>query len=188
MIKIGGEARGPSTSEIRSGCWWQPRPYADRGRRRAATQSRSSHDRQTGCPTAWADGRSQGKSTARIVDGLRRHAPNLTDDTSLAHLTKSPEESRAVKPAQIIKGRSKAATGSTEFSGALTAGDPVGPPQDAIPGLYRRTAERTRADPPRRPGAQDRTVLLAELGQGRAEVMSARGALRRSKAHGGTRR
>ena len=84
-------------------------------------------------PTAWATGTDVKEQHARrLLDRLRRHAPNLTDEIILAHLTKSPADIEQLNP-HMINGAFHGGNRGPAFSGALRPGARLGQPPDAHP-------------------------------------------------------
>jgi phytoene dehydrogenase-like protein len=111
----------------------------------------------------------------RLLDRLRRHAPNLTDDTILAHLTKSPADIEQLNP-HMINGTFHGGNRGPAFSGALRPAPGWASHRMPIPGLY-QTGGSTHpgGSITGAPGRNAATVLLADLGHDPAEVMSGSG-------------
>ena len=81
----------------------------------------------------WADVKEQ--HARRLLDRLRRHAPNLTDDTILAHLVKSPADIEQLNP-HMINGAFHGGNRGPAFSGALRPAPGWASHRMPIPGLY----------------------------------------------------
>jgi phytoene dehydrogenase-like protein len=111
----------------------------------------------------------------RLLDRLRRHAPNLTDDTILAHLVKSPPDIEQLNP-HMINGAFHGGNRGPAFSGALRPAPGWASHRMPIPGLY-QTGGSTHpgGSITGAPGRNAATVLLADLGHDPAEVMSGPG-------------
>ena len=131
----------------------------------------------------WEDVKEQ--HARRLLDRLRRHAPNMTDDTILAHLTKSPADIEELNP-HMINGAFHGGNRGPAFSGALRPAPGWASHRMPIPGLY-QTGGSTHpgGSITGAPGRNAATVLLADLGHDPAEVMSGSGAASAgARAHG----
>jgi phytoene dehydrogenase-like protein len=111
----------------------------------------------------------------RRLDQLRQHAPNLTDDTILGHLTKSPADIEQLNP-HMIHGAFHGGNRGPAFSGALRPAPGWASHRMPIPGLY-QTGGSTHpgGSITGAPGRNAATVLLTDLGHDPAEVMSGPG-------------
>ena len=109
----------------------------------------------------------------RLLGQLRRHAPNLTDETILGHLTKSPADIEQLNP-HMINGAFHGGNRGPAFSGPLRPVPGWASHRMPIPGLY-QTGGSTHpgGSITGAPGRNAATVLLADLGHDPAEVMSA---------------
>ncbi len=121
----------------------------------------------------WEDVKEQ--HARRLLDRLRRHAPNMTDDTILAHLVKSPADIEQLNP-HMINGAFHGGNRGPAFSGALRPAPGWASHRMPIPGLY-QTGGSTHpgGSITGAPGRNAATVLLADLGHDPAEVMSGPG-------------
>jgi phytoene dehydrogenase-like protein len=112
------------------------------------------------------------KHSRRLLEHLRRHAPNLTDDTILGHLVKSPADIEQLNP-HMIHGAFHGGNRGPAFSGPLRPAPGWASHRMPIPGLY-QTGGSTHpgGSITGAPGRNAATVLLADLGHDPAEVMS----------------
>jgi phytoene dehydrogenase-like protein len=110
---------------------------------------------------------------SRVLRRVRRHAPNLADDTILAHLTKSPADIEQLN-AHMINGAFHGGNRGPAFSGALRPVPGWASHRMPIPGLY-QTGGTTHpgGSITGAPGRNAAAVLLADLGHDPAAVMSA---------------
>jgi phytoene dehydrogenase-like protein len=110
---------------------------------------------------------------ARLLAQLRRHAPNLTDDTILARLVKSPADIEQLNP-HMINGAFHGGNRGPAFSGALRPVPGWASHRMPIPGLY-QTGGSTHpgGSITGAPGRNAAMVLLADLGHDPAQVMTA---------------
>ncbi|MBO0816661.1 MAG: NAD(P)/FAD-dependent oxidoreductase [Actinobacteria bacterium] len=110
---------------------------------------------------------------ARLLERLRRHAPNLTDDTILAQLIKSPADIEQLNP-HMINGAFHGGNRGPAFSGALRPVPGWASHRMPIPGLY-QTGGSTHpgGSITGAPGRNAAMVLLADLGHDPAEVLAA---------------
>jgi len=111
----------------------------------------------------------------RLLERVRRHAPNLTDDTILGHLVKSPADIEQLNP-HMINGAFHGGNRGPAFSGALRPAPGWASHRMPIPGLY-QTGGSTHpgGSITGAPGRNAATVLLGDLGHDPAEVMSGPG-------------
>jgi phytoene dehydrogenase-like protein len=111
----------------------------------------------------------------RVFEQLRRHAPNMTDDTILGQLVKSPPDIEQLNP-HMINGAFHGGNRGPAFSGALRPAPGWASHRMPIPGLY-QTGGSTHpgGSITGAPGRNAATVLLADLGHDPAEVMSGPG-------------
>jgi phytoene dehydrogenase-like protein len=111
----------------------------------------------------------------RLLERLRRHAPNLTDDTILGHLVKSPADIEQLNP-HMINGAFHGGNRGPAFSGALRPAPGWASHRMPIPGLY-QTGGSTHpgGSITGAPGRNAATVLLGDLGHDPAAVMSGPG-------------
>jgi phytoene dehydrogenase-like protein len=109
----------------------------------------------------------------RLLGQLRPHAPNLTDETILGHLTKSPADIEQLN-LHMINGAFHGGNRGPAFSGALRPVPGWASHRMPIPGLY-QTGGSTHpgGSITGAPGRNAATVLLTDLGHDPAEVMSA---------------
>ena len=109
----------------------------------------------------------------RLLEQLRRHAPNLTDDTILAQLIKSPADIEQLNP-HMINGAFHGGNRGPAFSGALRPVPGWASHRMPIPGLY-QTGGSTHpgGSITGAPGRNAAMVLLADLGHDPAQVMAA---------------
>jgi phytoene dehydrogenase-like protein len=124
------------------------------------------------------------RHAARLLDRLRRHAPNLTDDTILARLVKSPADIEQLNP-HMINGAFHGGNRGPAFSGPLRPAPGWASHRMPIPGLY-QTGGSTHpgGSITGAPGRNAAIVLLGDLGHDPAEVMSGRGAVTRARSGG----
>ena len=108
----------------------------------------------------------------RLLEQLRRHAPNLTDDTILGHLVKSPADIERLN-LHMINGAFHGGNRGPAFSGALRPAPGWASHRMPIPGLY-QTGGSTHpgGSITGAPGRNAAMVLLGDLGHDPAEVMS----------------
>jgi len=108
-----------------------------------------------------------------LLDKLRRHAPNLTDEVILAHLTKSPADIEELNP-HMIHGAFHGGNRGPAFSGPLRPAPGWASHRMPIPGLY-QTGGSTHpgGSITGAPGRNAAIVLLTDLGHDPAAVMSA---------------
>jgi phytoene dehydrogenase-like protein len=111
----------------------------------------------------------------RLLGRLRRHAPNLTDETILGHLTKSPADIEQLNP-HMIHGAFHGGNRGPAFSGALRPAPGWASHRMPIPGLY-QTGGSTHpgGSITGAPGRNAAIVLLTDLGYDPADVMSGPG-------------
>src|SRR5215469_3325700 len=123
--------------------------------------------------SGWEDVKEQ--HARRLLDRLRGHAPNLTDDTILAHLVKSPADIEQLNP-HMINGAFHGGNRGPAFSGALRPAPGWASHRMPIPGLY-QTGGSTHpgGSITGAPGRNAATVLLGDLGHDPAEIMSGPG-------------
>jgi phytoene dehydrogenase-like protein len=109
----------------------------------------------------------------RLLGQLRQHAPNLTDETILGHLTKSPADIEQLN-LHMINGAFHGGDRGPAFSGALRPVPGWASHRMPIPGLY-QTGGSTHpgGSITGAPGRNAATVLLTDLGHDPAGVMSA---------------
>ena len=109
----------------------------------------------------------------RLLEQLRRHAPNLTGDTILASLIKSPADIEQLNP-HMINGAFHGGNRGPAFSGALRPVPGWAGHRMPIPGLY-QTGGSTHpgGSITGAPGRNAAMVLLADLGHDPAQVMAA---------------
>ena len=109
----------------------------------------------------------------RLLERVRSHAPNLTDDVILGHLTKSPADIEQLNP-HMIHGAFHGGNRGPAFSGPLRPAPGWGSYRMPIPGLY-QTGGSTHpgGSITGAPGRNAAIVLLTDLGRDPAEVMSA---------------
>jgi phytoene dehydrogenase-like protein len=121
---------------------------------------------------------------ARLLDRLRRHAPNLTDDAILGRLIKSPADIEQLNP-HMINGAFHGGNRGPAFSGALRPVPGWASHRMPIPGLY-QTGGSTHpgGSITGAPGRNAATVLLADLGHDPAEVMSGPGVQAGARSRG----
>jgi phytoene dehydrogenase-like protein len=107
----------------------------------------------------------------RLLERVRRHAPNLTDDTILSHLVKSPADIEQLNP-HMINGAFHGGNRGPAFSGALRPAPGWASHRMPIPGLY-QTGGSTHpgGSITGAPGRNAATVLLGDLGHDPAEFM-----------------
>ena len=108
-----------------------------------------------------------------LLEKLRRHAPNLTDETILGHLTKSPADIEQLNP-HMIHGAFHGGNRGPAFSGPLRPAPGWASHRMPIPGLY-QTGGSTHpgGSITGAPGRNAAIVLLTDLGHDPAKVMSA---------------
>jgi len=108
-----------------------------------------------------------------LLGQLRRHAPNLTDEVILAHLTKSPADIEELNP-HMIHGAFHGGNRGPAFSGPLRPAPGWASHRMPIPGLY-QTGGSTHpgGSITGAPGRNAAIVLLTDLGHDPAAVMSA---------------
>ena len=109
----------------------------------------------------------------RLLERLRRHAPNLTGETILAQLIKSPADIEQLNP-HMINGAFHGGNRGPAFSGALRPAPGWASHRMPIPGLY-QTGGSTHpgGSITGAPGRNAAMVLLADLGHDPAQVMAA---------------
>jgi phytoene dehydrogenase-like protein len=109
----------------------------------------------------------------RLLERVRRHAPNLTDEVILGHLTKSPTDIEQLNP-HMIHGAFHGGNRGPAFSGPLRPAPGWASHRTPIPGLY-QTGGSTHpgGSITGAPGRNAAIVLLTDLGHDPAEVMSA---------------
>jgi phytoene dehydrogenase-like protein len=111
----------------------------------------------------------------RLFERLRTYAPNMTDQTILARLVKSPADIEQLNP-HMIHGAFHGGNRGPAFSGALRPVPGWASHRMPIPGLY-QTGGSTHpgGSITGAPGRNAAMVLLGDLGRDPAEVMSGRG-------------
>src|SRR5262249_38943600 len=109
----------------------------------------------------------------RLLEQLRRHAPNLTGDTILASLIKSPADIEQFNP-HMINGAFHGGNRGPAFSGALRPVPGWAGHRMPIPGLY-QTGGSTHpgGSITGAPGRNAAMVLLADLGHHPAPLIPA---------------
>jgi phytoene dehydrogenase-like protein len=119
----------------------------------------------------------------RLLEAVRRHAPNFTDEVILGQLTKSPADIERLNP-HMIHGAFHGGNRGPAFSGALRPAPGWASHRMPIPGLY-QTGGSTHpgGSITGAPGRNAAIVLLTDLGHDPAEVMS--GPARENSAVGG---
>jgi phytoene dehydrogenase-like protein len=107
-----------------------------------------------------------------LLGTLQRHAPNLTDEVILGHLTKSPADIERLNP-HMVHGAFHGGNRGPAFSGALRPAPGWASHRMPIPGLY-QTGGSTHpgGSITGAPGRNAAIVLLTDLGHDPAEVMS----------------
>jgi len=107
-----------------------------------------------------------------ILAAVRRHAPNLTGEVILGHLTKSPADIERLNP-HMIHGAFHGGNRGPAFSGALRPAPGWASHRMPIPGLY-QTGGSTHpgGSITGAPGRNAAIVLLTDLGHDPAAVMS----------------
>jgi phytoene dehydrogenase-like protein len=107
-----------------------------------------------------------------LLEALRRHAPNLTDETILGHLTKSPADIEQLNP-HMIHGAFHGGNRGPAFSGPLRPAPGWASHRMPIPGLY-QTGGSTHpgGSITGAPGRNAAIVMLTDLGHDPAEIMS----------------
>ncbi len=110
----------------------------------------------------------------RLLEAVRRHAPNFTDGVILGQLTKSPADIERLNP-HMIHGAFHGGNRGPAFSGALRPAPGWASHRMPIPGLY-QTGGSTHpgGSITGAPGRNAAIVLLTDLGHDPAEVMSGR--------------
>jgi phytoene dehydrogenase-like protein len=118
-----------------------------------------------------------------LLEAVRRHAPNFTDEVILGQLTKSPADIEQLNP-HMIHGAFHGGNRGPAFSGALRPAPGWASHRMPIPGLY-QTGGSTHpgGSITGAPGRNAAIVLLTDLGHDPAEVMS--GPARENSAVGG---
>jgi phytoene dehydrogenase-like protein len=118
-----------------------------------------------------------------LLEAVRRHAPNFTDEVILGQLTKSPADIERLNP-HMIHGAFHGGNRGPAFSGALRPAPGWASHRMPIPGLY-QTGGSTHpgGSITGAPGRNAAIVLLTDLGHDPAEVMS--GPARENSAVGG---
>jgi phytoene dehydrogenase-like protein len=113
-----------------------------------------------------------------LLEGLRRVAPNMTDDVILASLVRSPEDVEAANP-HMVHGTFHGGDRGVPFSGALRPAPGWAQHRTPIPGLY-QTGGTTHpgGSITGGPGRNAAIVLFRDLGTSLEEVV----------AHGGRAR
>jgi phytoene dehydrogenase-like protein len=108
----------------------------------------------------------------RLLEAVRRHAPNFTDEVILGQLTKSPADIERLNP-HMIHGAFHGGNRGPAFSGALRPAPGWASHRMPIPGLY-QTGGSTHpgGSITGAPGRNAAIVLLTDLGHDPAEVMS----------------
>ena len=107
-------------------------------------------------PPAWAAGTTVKEQHARrLLDRLRRHAPNFTDEAILASLVKSPADIEQLNP-HMIHGAFHGGNRGPAFSGALRPAPGWAATGCPSPACTRPAAAPTRADPSPAPPAATR--------------------------------
>lgn len=108
----------------------------------------------------------------RLLATVRRHAPNLTDEVILGHLTKSPADIERLNP-HMIHGAFHGGNRGPAFSGALRPAPGWASHRMPIPGLY-QTGGSTHpgGSITGAPGRNAAIVLLTDLGHDPAAVMA----------------
>jgi phytoene dehydrogenase-like protein len=107
-----------------------------------------------------------------LLENLRRHAPNFTDEVILGQLTKSPADIERLNP-HMIHGAFHGGNRGPAFSGALRPAPGWASHRMPIPGLY-QTGGSTHpgGSITGAPGRNAAIVLLTDLGHDPAAVMS----------------
>ena len=107
-----------------------------------------------------------------LLEAVRRHAPNFTDEVILGQLTKSPADIERLNP-HMIHGAFHGGNRGPAFSGALRPAPGWASHRMPIPGLY-QTGGSTHpgGSITGAPGRNAAIVLLTDLGHDPAEVMS----------------
>jgi phytoene dehydrogenase-like protein len=118
----------------------------------------------------WDDVKEQ--HARRLLETLRRHAPNMTDGTILGHLVKSPADIEQLNP-HMIHGAFHGGNRGPAFSGALRPAPGWASHRMPIPGLY-QTGGSTHpgGSITGAPGRNAATVLLGDLGHDPEQIMS----------------
>lgn len=108
----------------------------------------------------------------RLLERVRRHAPNLTDQAILAHLTKSPADIEQLNP-HMIHGAFHGGDRGPAFSGPLRPVPGWASHRMPIPGLY-QTGGSTHpgGSITGAPGRNAAIVLLTDLGHDPETIMS----------------
>ncbi len=108
----------------------------------------------------------------RLLERVRRHAPNLTDQVILAHLTKSPADIEQLNP-HMIHGAFHGGNRGPAFSGPLRPVPGWASHRMPIPGLY-QTGGSTHpgGSITGAPGRNAAIVLLTDLGHDPETIMS----------------
>jgi phytoene dehydrogenase-like protein len=108
----------------------------------------------------------------RLLEAVRRHAPNFTDAVILGQLTKSPADIERLNP-HMIHGAFHGGNRGPAFSGALRPAPGWASHRMPIPGLY-QTGGSTHpgGSITGAPGRNAAIVLLTDLGHDPAQVMS----------------
>ncbi len=109
----------------------------------------------------------------RLLERVRRHAPNLTGETILAQLTKSPADIERLNP-HMITGAFHGGNRGPAFSGPLRPVPGWASHRMPLPGLY-QTGGSTHpgGSITGAPGRNAAIVLLTDLGHDPAKVMAA---------------
>jgi phytoene dehydrogenase-like protein len=109
----------------------------------------------------------------RLLERVRRHAPSLTDEVILGHLTKSPADIERLNP-HMIHGAFHGGNRGPAFSGPLRPAPGWASHRMPIPGLY-QTGGSTHpgGSITGAPGRNAAIVLLTDLGHVPADVMTA---------------
>lgn len=107
-----------------------------------------------------------------LLETLRRHAPNLTDEVILGHLTKSPADIEKLNP-HMINGAFHGGNRGPAFSGPLRPAPGWASHRMPIPGLY-QTGGSTHpgGSITGAPGRNAAIVMLTDLGHDVAQSMS----------------
>jgi phytoene dehydrogenase-like protein len=118
-----------------------------------------------------------------MFETLQRHAPNMTDDTVLAHLVKSPADIEQLNP-HMIHGAFHGGNRGPAFSGELRPVPGWASHRMPIPGLY-QTGGSTHpgGSITGAPGRNAAMVLLGDLGHDPDEVMSRPGVTTATGGH-----
>ncbi len=171
---MGADLR-PSVPPTRPGRRSRPRPWPIRAGPRPAHTVKVLTPQTYQLPPEMGDWDTVKEQHARrLLEAVRRHAPNFTDGVILGELTKSPADIERLNP-HMIHGAFHGGNRGPAFSGALRPAPGWASHRMPIPGLY-QTGGSTHpgGSITGAPGRNAAIVLLTDLGHDPAEVMSGR--------------